>query len=289
MQLVYGEGTAQATSAYDSALLTVDKLEIQTYGTSVSSCARKDISQSYDEYILNSSKWESGIDSSMTASFSNALDHGQIGVSQFVYGSSGVTEYSVIIYWTEDFSLQLDWRDAYNVFAVSSTSSTMHFAQIYYDASCNDKLMFYTTSYNSGVNVSNGVTVSYSAPSSGMAIGQYAFDGEANYPVGYAGEVVSTIQAPPVEAVYSGTVDCGGEEPVLMSIYQPGNNGAATLSAQSLGRANWVYSLRDASYTVTVDCGGGKIAGVFSAVRPEDGTDWVCDIYGTEPYYCVLS
>ena len=287
LQLVYGAGAAQATSVYDSALHTVDRLEIQTYGSSTSNCARKDITQSYDEYVLNSSKWDSVVNPSVATSFSNALNHGQVGVTQYVYASPEVTEYSVTVYWTEDMSLELDWRDDYNVFAASSTESTLHFAQIYYDASCQDKLMFYSTSYSSA-NVSNGAAVSYTAPLSGMSIGQYAFEGDENYPTGYAGKTTSTISVPPSDAVYSGTIDCGGKDPLLMSIYQAGNNGAATLISESLGRATWTYSLRNAPYTVTVDC-DGTIAGTFGAVWPQDGTDWVCDIYGTEPFYCALS
>lgn len=105
-------------------------------------------------------------------------------------------------------------------------------------------------------------------------------------PENYEGESVPTAPDP---TPYTGTVDCGGETPLLMSMYQPGNWGAATLISTSLGRADWSYGLTSSPYSFTVDC-GGTLASSAGTVDPTTTSgDWVCDVYGTEPYYCVLS
>ncbi|MBH1980672.1 hypothetical protein I8H89_04085 [Candidatus Saccharibacteria bacterium] len=104
-------------------------------------------------------------------------------------------------------------------------------------------------------------------------------------PLGYEGVPVpvnSHLTTP-----YVGTVDCGGEAPMFVSVYQPGNNGVARLSPLSTGRAEWRYNLTSDQYSVTVGC-GSTLAGAFGAVYAADGVNWVCDAYGPKPHYCVL-
>ena len=102
------------------------------------------------------------------------------------------------------------------------------------------------------------------------------------YPSGYAGTVI------PTTAPYTGTVDCGGDDPVSMLIPQAGNNGGATLTPISLGRASWSYDLTSSPYMISVMC-GSTLAVSYGSVSPSTGTDWVCDIYGDDPPHCVLS
>ncbi|HEY0965666.1 MAG TPA: hypothetical protein VGE13_04260 [Candidatus Saccharimonadales bacterium] len=112
-----------------------------------------------------------------------------------------------------------------------------------------------------------------------------------SYPVGYAGEYIPNSSPTPPTTPYTGTIDCGGEDPEYMTIYQAGNNGAATLTPISLGQAQWTYNLRDdVPYSFNVEC-GGVLAAPSGAVSPLPPTShaWVCDVYGDPPHYCVLS
>lgn len=130
-------------------------------------------------------------------------------------------------------------------------------------------------------------TVGYTGLVKGGASKLFLSTFDVIYPPGYEGGAVPSVYTPPVTTLRSGTVDCGGEDPQYMSIYQVGNNGAATLVPESLGRAVWSYSMTDGPYSITVSC-GGTLATAYGAITPATGTDWVCDVYGEEPHYCVL-
>lgn len=112
------------------------------------------------------------------------------------------------------------------------------------------------------------------------------------YPVGYAGDLIPTEYTTPVPVPFAGTVDCFGEDPQSMMIYQYTNNGAATLTYESLGRATWEYSLLpNTPYAIVVDC-DGTLANSYGAVVPSSTSgDWVCDPYAVQydQPYCVLS
>lgn len=211
--MLSGGVVARATSSYDDIMQPVDQLIIDRYGSSTSSCGREDVSTSYASYIMNSSRWAPGVSPSMAASFSEALTHGQVGITQYAYGSSTLSDYSVTIYWTEDTSLQLWWFSVDEVFARSSLGSTLHFAEIYYDSSCHGRLMYYTTSYNF-VNASRQLPlVSYTtAPSNNeTAVGLFLFTGDPNYPTGYEGELVPSRTLPAVTYVAMGDSYSSGE------------------------------------------------------------------------------
>lgn len=121
---------------------------------------------------------------------------------------------------------------------------------------------------------------------------EYLFTSTAPFPEGYVGNYPSSEYIPPTPTttLYTGTIDCGGEMPVAMSMYQPDNIGAADLTELSPGRAQWSYNLTSDPYSFTVDCGDGKLATPYGAVDPASSSnDWVCDIISTEPYHCALS
>ncbi len=89
-------------------------------------------------------------------------------------------------------------------------------------------------------------------------------------------------------SLHTGTVDCGGVNPVGVNIYQNGNNGSAVVTPLSLGRAEWSYYLTGAPYAIQVLC-GSDVAASFDMVSPSTASgDWVCNIID-DPHYCVLS
>jgi hypothetical protein len=111
------------------------------------------------------------------------------------------------------------------------------------------------------------------------------------YPTGYAGEYPKSVWAPPQPTLYSGTVDCFGENPLAMIIEQDANDGSATLTPESLGRATWEYALTSDSYSIAVNCGGTWAYSYGSVYPSTTSGDWVCDPYTVryDQPYCVLS
>lgn len=110
-------------------------------------------------------------------------------------------------------------------------------------------------------------------------------------PYEYEGIYLPSTYVKPPPVAYSGTVDCGGDDPQHMLIYQSGNDGAATLTYESLGRATWEYSLSTGPYSIAVDC-EGTWAFSYGIVYPfSTSGDWVCDPYTVryDQPYCVLS
>ncbi len=116
----------------------------------------------------------------------------------------------------------------------------------------------------------------------------YFMNTDVDYPVGYQGTAAPSSPLPPPTNHYTGTIDCGGKDPGLMTIGQAGNNGTATLTSLSAGQAQWEYDLRaDVPYTLNISC-GGTIAASYQPVYASQGAYWVCDVYGDEAFYCVL-
>lgn len=107
----------------------------------------------------------------------------------------------------------------------------------------------------------------------------------------YEGIMVPSEYTPPIPVPYSGTVDCGGESPLAMIIEQGNNDGEATLTPTSLGRADWEYDLTTEPYAIAVLCGETWAVSYTSVYSASTSGDWVCDPY-TPRYdqaYCVLS
>ena len=95
----------------------------------------------------------------------------------------------------------------------------------------------------------------------------------------------------PVTTAYTGTVDCFGENPLAMIIEQSSNDGAATLTLETLGRAVWEYELTSDPYSIAVNCGGTWTYSYGSVYASSTSGDWVCDPYTIryDQPYCVLS
>ena len=115
----------------------------------------------------------------------------------------------------------------------------------------------------------------------------YYADFDVTYPDGYAGEMIPTTPTPSTTH-YTGTVDCMSVDPVSVGILQDGNNGSATVTPLSFGRAEWSYDLTSDPYAVQVLC-GDKLATSNGTVSPSATSgDWICNIY-ENPRTCVLS
>lgn len=112
------------------------------------------------------------------------------------------------------------------------------------------------------------------------------------YPSEYEGELIPSEYVPPTPEPFAGTVDCFGEDLQYMLIYQAGNDGAATLTYESLARATWEYGLLpDTPYAIVVSCGGALVNSYETAIPSSTSGDWVCDPYTIryDQPYCVLS
>lgn len=103
---------ANAISPYDANYLTTDDLIIsQSYN---SGCMPGvDITESWTSYITDESKWRNTYQETMPdvkASFLKALRDGRWGVSQtYSFVGTGSEYQTVLIYWSEDNDLALDW------------------------------------------------------------------------------------------------------------------------------------------------------------------------------------
>lgn len=236
--------------------------------------------------------WQEAIaESSAAASFSTALLNGTWGVSQNLNKYNGQRTDIVAVYWTEDLSGHVEFvGDGINSgFEVifQGSGSNVHIAFIEQKSgACSEARVYY--SY-----VDTRITVSSNFDAVDYSYGWWNFFVNAivNYPDNYEGVYLPSTPPAPSTTPYNGTIDCGGEDPEYMTIYQAGNNGAATLTPISLGQAQWSYNLRDdVPYSFNVECGGVLAApsGVVSPLPPTSHM-WVCDVYGDPPHYCVLS
>ena len=95
-------------------------------------------------------------------------------------------------------------------------------------------------------------------------------------------DIASTLQP------FSGTIDCGGENPDAMIIEQDNNDGFATLTPVSLGVSTWEYDLSSEPYSIAVNCGGQWAYAFASVVASSTSGNWYCDPYGADQNYCVL-
>lgn len=277
VQLV-GVAPTYASSSWDNVYNTTSSLKVRndSYGCS------------YDLDLTNS--WQEVINESNAAtSFSAALSNGTWGVSQNLNKYNGQRTDVVAVYWTEDSSGHVEFvGDGVNSgFQVifRGSGANVHVAFIEQKSgACSEAQVYssYTTVRMTVSTITDSVDYTY-------GWWNLFVNATVNYPSNYEGEYVPTSQPTPSPTPYLGTIDCGGEDPEYMTIYQAGNNGAATLAPISLGRAEWEYDLRtDVPYSFNVSC-GSSLAAAFDPVYVSEGVDWICDIYGTEPYYCVPS
>jgi hypothetical protein len=282
LAVVLQPSAANASSDYDD-IQAVTTLEVSHKWQS-QECSL-DVTYDWDKLFL-----ETSTNSTYKNSFLEARENGAIGVSQGtngyggltsaypsdypVYSGSGYKQNNVTIYWVEDSTgASLTWADDW---VQASKPSSVWEVQLAFNESCG----LYVAHVSSGL--SNDVVGGFSQ------LFPYFSTFDVVYPSGYLGDYIPGAKPEPTP--YTGTVDCGGVNPSLMTIAQAGNNGAATLTYVSEGISEWSYNLRtDVPYSFNVLC-GTRFAAPFGVVSATTSSNlWTCDVVGPEPWYCVLS
>lgn len=295
---------ADASSPYDDFFPTYRTLNLinhieNYYGNSCGS-ATDDYSYTWAEAMHINNVYSSDPAHGVAmASFDAALsgDGGWwVEYSQINNGNNFSNPYFITVYWADDAS---QWEQ---VFTPTSSSSPKMF-KLQRKVGVPDTVKLHQGVVGSSQLIQGvggcevewlwggpGYDVNYAvitdtAPGTKLFISTF----DVSYPEDYEGDPVPSEPIAPATSPYSGTIDCGGTSPQLMSIYQPGNWGAATLTAISPERAEWSYNLSSSPYSITVDC-GGTLASSPGTVDPLVASgDWMCDVYGTEPHHCILS
>lgn len=296
--------SANAASVYDGAYQRTDEA-YQYWPFGNYQCPTPtNLSSNWAGYILDESKWQFGQTTFMPQlknSLETALDSGRWGVS-FRKSGNGATDGryigDVVVFWTEDTSLSLDWIDGGSTKYVYTNpevySATITCAKIYQGG--NDQPVAFPTLGWNGVALQQGAvevsnSVNFDAnPWNATTYNLFAYTNYPNYPVGYEGELIPSEYTPPTPILshHTGTVDCmDTEPPAQMLIYQTGNNGSATLTVSSLaGKADWAYDFTDDSYRIAVLC-GAKWTYSYGTVA-EKNANWYCDPNGVYLKECQL-
>jgi len=289
---------AYATTDYDGVVVNASQLKLSYPGYS-----DLDITTSYMGYILGSNTngvAQNTCDSTCQSIINSSLDYGGYAINQ-VYSNYPSDNWKV----QAAFCDQAITSTAFNTQYYGSSRRDALDASTAYPANCTFVTISYQTVtsgdhiFVSAANTTNATDDIFSVATvfkNGSGVLQsssqpFVYTGSFTPPVGYEGETpraAYTTTAP--TSLYSGTIDCGGAMPVAMSIFQPGNIGAANLTQVSLGIAQWSYSLTSEPYSFTVDCGDGKLATPYGAIDPASSSnDWMCDVISAEPYHCALT
>jgi hypothetical protein len=286
-----------AVSDYDNVITNATQLKLSYPGY-----ADMDITTDYMGYIMGTitdGVAQNNCDSTCRNVVSDSLDHGDYAISQ-AYSNHPGDNYSFQAYFCDQKITSTFFYSDFSgqqkiLYGSTSTPSNCVDVQIAFQSVTSGGHIFvggnvYSNATTSAALIADnwvywsGIVPAYHRP--------FVYTGAFTPPEGYEGEAPQSEYTPPTptKTLYTGTIDCGGEMPIAMSMYQPGNIGAADLTQISLGRAQWSYSLTSDPYSFTVDCGDGKLATPYGAVDPASSSnDWMCDIHSTEPYHCVLS
>ena len=277
---------ATAASAYDDVYRNVNSISVSGVGYGVS-CPSHDISNNWMKYIEQSSYWPGTgqLLQDMATSFQAARENGSVAVS---YASTTETNFSqemVVVVWSE-----LTGEVEFDSISVRLTSASemyqvviMPKRWVYGTGDCTP--VVYDVQHAYGGSNSNGYQVSLAATSSTMKnffISGTYLSYPDGYPDGYDGELVRTSFMP-IMTPYTGTIDCGGVDPVAMIIEQDANDGYATLTPTTAGMADWSYSLTSSPYRAGINCGNEWIYTPYVDPVTID-EDWVCNTFSRPPY-----
>lgn len=201
--VLYGQ-TTYATSIYDNAYRTTDDLILQKDPWCSNMPATQDYATSYASYLLDESKWHPQDQTNPSASFKpykdsflaalNDTQYGTWGVSKLDDNTNGGNTHSIVIFWTQDPNVSLQWyhhlASASDVITMSSTSSVQ--------LKCNHAS--YGTQYDHFFGVAQRSTgafreISQSAffyPQSVKNLFLFSSNPNFayNYPLGYAGDLI---------------------------------------------------------------------------------------------------
>lgn len=281
-------GSAVAASEYDNAYHQTDVLEVRGKGHG-QDCQTVDVTSSWSSLLLT--------DPSVGQSFATALNSGSWAVAQ-TKSDNGIGELDdfVRVYWTESPAMRIEFNHMFSIFyevdlfpvgsnvLIHEALTFSNFRGVVGPQSCD--LIVYNNGTSSGIYFADNFTM----PQAACEIkGYVAVNVTVDYPDGYAGTLIADTPPTPSTTLHTGTLDCGGtNQPDELYIYQSGNNGYATLTPESAGRANWSYYLTSGVYSIAVVC-EGEMPASPGVVHPSDGSDWICPVAGSAPFYCYLS
>lgn len=293
---------ALATPGADDNYQTIQAVNIGASNYYGVNCADTDISSSWEDYILDSNTWYDPNDISnpnswnykAKQSFENALSNGRWGVSQRVeYGGNGYSR-TVIIFWTEDRSLALNWSDDSIVATTSSSTTNLHTLQI----GCSAVALGYGGSApiawlydnSSNVAISNDQTFNPSpssyAQDNGIA-NLFVYTDHPNYPVGYTGPDL-------IPGTYiSGNVQCANQNNLISHVIIDADSsldGSAILTDDGMGGKDYIYYLRDDSaYHLVVICDGDLFFSPTVNSNLYSSKNWACVKISGEVPSCAAS
>jgi hypothetical protein len=275
--------TAQASSIYDSYVVTTNDLELWSDQTSYpcSSTGYQHVwGNDWQALVSDEKYWAFGnqiqFHDDYFDAFEDAVATGGVAVLNYYNDGTDKDKGVLLRVIYSPSGLDANWSSSGANFTASDNSDlyVIDF-QVFRNGGCEPRAWQPTREGMSWFGYSGNTNFKMF-----LATGQV----DMNYPGGYQGSYV------PTTLPITGTVDCGGVNPSLMTIAQSGNNGAATLTYVSLGIAEWSYDLRtDVPYSFNVLC-GTKLAAPFGVVSATTSSNlWTCDVVGPEPWYCVLS
>lgn len=276
---------AHATSVYDDLLQTTSTLELQTSALSCSGSSPVD----------HTSDWFSAVGGALrdfNLAHSNSIAEwgddwsARVGTAIIAVETADSQKYFRVLYSTSGGENSFYASGGTEYFSVSDPAPVTPFRSITIategdgGSSCSQVPMVVGAS-------TGGLSMSVGSFDNGYSLFMSNFP--TDEPFGYEGESVPA--GPSFPSLYWGTVDCidPAKQPVYVFIRQAGNDGKATLTYSSPGRADWRYNFIDTPYQVTVGC-GDTLAASFGSVSPlpPNSRDWVCNVYDI-PAGCVLA
>lgn len=295
---------AHATSAYDNNYLTTTSVFVG--GTAYNStCNLTDVTNTWQSYILDSSKWPANQDlSAVKNSLLAALNSpdGQWGVSESGYTASpsiggGYMKYADV-YWSTDPTAGLDWTtfaDSNGVLYAGNNISSVMIGCV------NSPLAPNTPNpvvMNSNVNVATNAIVAQQANtpcswnSSGVATWCYAnnlflHNINPDLPTGYEGPAIQTA---PVMPAVNGDVQCAyGNNTITNVAVVPitGAAGSAFLTNDGIGGQDYKYFLsEDSPYQLAVTCDGTTFLSSIVSTNLYDTYNWMCTYDESLQFVC---
>lgn len=281
--LVATPKVASATSAYDDVIQTTSSLKLKP-----SDCTNEsDITSTWDVDVRAAIKERTDANLYDTA-FLTAWDYRKYTAVLQSYNTNG-SKY-LTIYYSDD-------TNGYGGFDSTTSGSYVYISSSTPATIRSITLVAWADSTGAGCSTAPRLTsattstiLSLYSWQFGTSTGQnqfYMSSFPMTYPSGYEGLYIPTL---PATTLYSGTIDCGGDDPAsYVYIIQSGNSGAAVVTADPLipGLANWSYNLTSANYAIQAGC-GEHISQSETSVDPgATSGSWVCN--PAKPWYCVLS
>jgi hypothetical protein len=265
-------------------------------------CTQNDISNNWHQYILDPSTWVNPGDATnpssanyqAKASFQKALNGGRWGVSQYVEPGGGGYAENVLVYWSEDNSLKLNW------FSESAYAAWNPGGQVYsmfigcrknvVGGFSSDPVAWAYSGGGSSISISNDTPISPVPASGPAAIASYLlYTDYPDYPSGYSG---STISFNPPGGTVQGDTHCPGIVTNVRINAPTGFSGDADLTDDGLGLGGKLYSYYlwgGVPYSLAVTCDGEDVYfGPTVSTNPYGTYNWACAPLGEQNYCAAM-